>query len=116
MHRSVLQYLDDIIEAIGNIDEDTTGISFDDFVADRRRKDAVIRNFEVIGEATKNLPDNLKEQYPNTDWRKISGFRDVLSHAYFGIKTTILWDNIKNKLPVLKTEIRQIIRIEESRK
>lgn len=116
MHRSALQYLDDIIEAIGNIEEDTTGISFDDFVADRRRKDAVIRNFEVIGEATKNFPENFKEPYPNTDWRKIAGFRDVLSHAYFGIKATILWDNLKNKLPALKTEIRQIIRDEESRK
>ena len=81
MRRTVLQYLDDIIEAIDNIEEDTTGISFDDFVADRRRKDAVIRNFEVIGEAIKNLPDDIKEQYPNTDWRKIAGFRDVLSHA-----------------------------------
>jgi uncharacterized protein with HEPN domain len=50
MHRTVLQYLDDILEAVGNIEEDTAGISFDEFVADRRRKDAVIRNFEVIGE------------------------------------------------------------------
>jgi uncharacterized protein with HEPN domain len=54
------------------------------------RKDAVIRNFEVIGEAIKNLPGNLKEQYPKTDWKKIAGFRDVLTHAYFGIKPTIL--------------------------
>ncbi len=53
MHRTVLQYLDNILEAIGNIEEDTSGISFDKFVADRRRKDAVIRNFEVIGEAIK---------------------------------------------------------------
>jgi uncharacterized protein with HEPN domain len=51
MHRTALQYLDDILEAIGNIEEDTSGISLDEFVADRRRKDAVIRNFEVIGEA-----------------------------------------------------------------
>jgi len=59
MHRMVLQYLDDILEAINNIDEDTAGISFDEFIADRRRKDAVIRNFEVIGEAIKNLPAEL---------------------------------------------------------
>jgi uncharacterized protein with HEPN domain len=109
MHRSIYQYLDDILEAIGNIEEDTAGITYDDFVADRRRKDAVIRNFEVIGEAIKNLPDNIKGKYTDTDWRKIAGFRDVLSHAYFGIKATILWDNIKNKLPALKTEIRHIM-------
>jgi len=63
MHRTVLQYLDDILEAIHNIEEDTSGISFDEFVADRRRKDAVIRNFEVMGEAIKNLPSDLKERY-----------------------------------------------------
>lgn len=67
MHRTSLQYLDDIMEAISNIEDDIRGISFDEFVADRRRKDAVIRNFEVIGEAIKNLPDNLKEQYPDID-------------------------------------------------
>ena len=115
MHRTSLQYLDDIMEAISNIEDDTRGISFDEFVADRRRKDAVIRNFEVIGEAIKNLPDNLKEQYPDIDWRKIAGFHDVLSHAYLGIKATILWDNSMNKLPVRKGEIQQIIRIEETR-
>jgi uncharacterized protein with HEPN domain len=60
MHRTALQYLDDILEAVNNIEEDTSGISFDEFVADRRRKDAVIRNFEVIGEAIKNLPSDLK--------------------------------------------------------
>jgi uncharacterized protein with HEPN domain len=116
MHRTVLQYLDDILEAIGNIEEDTAGISFDEFVADRRRKDAVIRNFEVIGEAIKNLPSDLKERYPKTDWKKIAGFRDVLTHAYFGVKPSILWDNSVNNLPVLKKEIRHILRSEETKK
>ena len=116
MHRTVLQYLDDILEAVGNIEEDTSGISFDEFVADRRRKDAVIRNFEVIGEAIKNLPADLKERYPKTDWKKIAGFRDVLTHAYFGVKPTILWDNSVNNIPVLKKDIRHILRSEESKK
>jgi len=71
MPRAVLQYLDDIIEAIGNIEEDVEGISFNSFLEDRRRKDAVIRNFEIIGEAIKCLPTDLKERYPNTEWKKI---------------------------------------------
>ncbi len=116
MHRTVLQYLDDILESIGNIEEDTTGISFEEFSADRRRRDAVIRNFQVIGEAIKKLPDDLKERYPDTDWKKIAGFRDVITHVYFGIKYTILWDNATNKLPGLKKEIRHILKNEESRK
>jgi uncharacterized protein with HEPN domain len=70
MHRTVLQYLDDILEAINNIEEDTAGISFDEFVADRRRKDAVIRNFEVIGEAIKNLPAELKGAIPENRLEK----------------------------------------------
>jgi uncharacterized protein with HEPN domain len=79
-------------------------------------KDAVIRNFEVIGEAIKNLPSDLKERYPKTDWKKIAGFRDVLTHAYFGVKPTILWDISVNNLPLLKTEIRHILTSEESKK
>jgi len=75
---------------------------------------SVIRNFEVIGEAIKNLPTDLKARYPETDWKKIAGFRDVLTHAYFGIKTTVLWDNATNKMPGLKTDIEDIISHEES--
>ena len=80
-----------------------------------RRRDAVIRNFQVIGEAIKNLPDDLKGSYPETDWKKIAGFRDVLTHVYFGIKPTILWDNAINNLPDLKKEIRLILRNEKKR-
>jgi len=116
MRRTALQYLDDILESIGNIEEDTTGISCEEFSGDRRRRDAVIRNFQVIGEAIKKLPDELKERYPDTDWKKIAGFRDVITHVYFGIKDTILWDNATNKLPGLKKEIRHIIKSEEARK
>ena len=115
MHRTFLQYLEDILDAIGNIEDDTNGISFDEFIADRRRKDAVIRNFEIIGEATKSLPTDIKEKYSNIEWKKIMGLRDILIHAYFGVKPTILWDNIKNKLPSLKREIQYIIMSEESR-
>ena len=82
----------------------------------QRRKDAVIRNFEVIGEAIKNLPGDLKERYPKTDWKKIVGFRDVLTHAYFGVKPSILWDNSVNNIPKLKKEIRHILRSEETKK
>jgi uncharacterized protein with HEPN domain len=116
MRRTALQLLDDILEAIGNIEEDTVGITFDEFSKDRRRRDAVIRNFQVIGEAIKNLHPELRERYPDTNWKKIAGFRDVLTHVYFGIKLTIIWDSATNELPILKKEIRHILRHEESLK
>src|SRR5512137_1986082 len=109
MRRTSLQLLDDILEAIGNIEEDTGGISFDEFSKDRRRRDAVIRNFQVIGDAIKYLPLDLRDSYPDVNWKKIAGFRDVLTHVYFGIKLTILWDNAVNELPPLKKEIRSIL-------
>lgn len=112
MRRTALQYLDDILEAIGNIEEDTAGISFDEFDADRRRKDAVIRNFEVIEEAVRNIPDKLKDQCPDTDWKKIAGFRDVLTHVYFGIKTTVIWDNAIHNLPGLKKSVKSLLKTE----
>jgi uncharacterized protein with HEPN domain len=116
MHRTALQLLDDIHESTEKIEKYIHGISFDEFTSDEMRKDAVIRNFEIIGEAIKNLPEGIKEKYPGTDGKKIAGFRDVLTHACFGIKPTILWDNATNKLPLLKKEIRQILKNEESRK
>jgi len=116
MRRTALQLLDDILEAIDNIEEDTGGISYEVFSKDRRRRDAVIRNFQVIGEAIKSLPPELREQFLDINWKKIAGFRDVLTHVYFGIKLTILWDNAINELPLLKKEIRHILKQEESLK
>ncbi len=115
MRRTQLQYLEDILESIGNIEEDIAGITIEEFSKDRRRRDAVIRNFQVIGEAIKKLPDELKARYPGTDWKKVAGFRDVLTHGYFNIKDTILWDNATAKLPGLKNEIREILKSEEAR-
>ena len=116
MRRTTLQYLDDILEASKKIQKYIHGITYDQFAADEMRKDAVIRNFEIIGEAIKNLPGELKDHYPGVYWKKIAGFRDVLSHVYFGIRPTIIWDNAVNKLPGLKTEIRRILKNEESEK
>ena len=76
------------------------------------RIDAVVRNFEIIGEATKNLSANLKALYPRTDWKSVAGFRDTLIHGYFGIDLEILWDIIVNKIPLLQEEVAAIITAE----
>ncbi|HEC86588.1 MAG TPA: DUF86 domain-containing protein, partial [Thermoplasmatales archaeon] len=65
-------------------------------------QDGVIRNLEIIGEAVKNLPDDIKKDYPEVEWRKIAGLRDILIHAYFGVDLEVIWDIVKNKVPELK--------------
>ena len=72
--------------------------------------DAVIRNLEIIGEAAKNIPKQVKEKYPDVEWRKISGLRDILAHEYFGVDLEVLWDVIKHKLPLLKRQVTKILR------
>ncbi|AGB02295.1 HepT-like ribonuclease domain-containing protein [Methanoregula formicica] len=84
-------------------------MTFEEFKNDRMRIDAVVRNFEIVGEATNHLSPDLKARYPNTDWKSIAGFRDTLIHGYFGVDLEILWDIIVNKIPLLQVEIAAIV-------
>ncbi len=83
MQRDYKVYLEDIAQAIGNIEEYTMGISFETFQQNKMVRDAVIRNFEIIGEAVKNIPHGVKEKHKQIDWREAAGLRDVLIHRYF---------------------------------
>ena len=75
-------YLDDIIESIDKIDRYVKGLDYKSFVSKEILIDAVLRNLEIIGEAVKNIPSNVREKYPNIEWNKIAGFRDIVTHAY----------------------------------
>lgn len=66
--------------------------------------DAVIRNLEVLGEAAENIPDEVRGQSPQVEWRKIAGLRDVLAHVYFGLEDETLWDIVRNKIPALTSQ------------
>jgi uncharacterized protein with HEPN domain len=98
----------DILEAISAIERFVEGIDFEEFRSNDEKSSAVIRKFEIIGEATKALPDNLKEKYPEIPWKEMAGFRDKLIHFYFGIKYELVWQAIKNRLPQLKSSIQNI--------
>ena len=101
MSRDPSLFLDDILEACHRIAEYTAGYDLTAFVDDRRTFDAVIRNIEIIGEATSNLPQELLALRPNLPWREIVGMRNRIAHAYFGVDVQIVWDVITTELEPL---------------
>ncbi len=109
MSRDYKLYLDDILDAIKKIEDYTEGIPQIEFNKDNMIIDAVIRNLEVIGEAVKNLPRNIREKYPDLEWKKIAGMRDILIHEYFGVNLEIVWDIVTNKIPKLKNSVKEIM-------
>lgn len=109
MQKECKVYLDDIVESIEKIEKYTTNISYEKFAEDSLLVDGVIRNLEIIGEAVKNLPAQIKTKYPDIEWKKIAGLRDILIHEYFGVNLEIIWDVVANKVPELKTSIKKIL-------
>ena len=85
MSRDYSVYLEDILEAIQKIQQYIEGLSINTFSRDSKTLDAVVRNLEVIGEATKRIPEEIRSKYPGIEWKKIAGLRDMLIHEYFGI-------------------------------
>ena len=105
MSRSVREYLQHIRDEISYLETDSAGIGKKNFLGDETRKRAYVRSIEVIGEATKNIPDYIRDEYPQIQWRAIAGMRDRLIHSYFGIDYDIVWDVLRNHVPVLAETI-----------
>lgn len=102
-------FLEDILSSIDKIQAYVGDVSFDEFVKNEMRVDAVVRNLTIIGEAAGRIPPEARRKYQSIEWKKIVGLRNILMHAYSGIDLEILWDIIKNKLPVLKKNIGMIV-------
>lgn len=102
MSRNLVLYLDDILTSINKIERYTANLTRESFAADERTFDAVAYNLQMIGEAVKNIPDNLRDRYPQIEWRKVAGLRDILAHAYFSIDDEIIWDIVQTKLAGLR--------------
>jgi uncharacterized protein with HEPN domain len=102
-------YLRDIIEAMESIEQFIEGMDFEEFNQDDMISSAVIRKLEIIGEATKGIPERIRQKYPQIPWRDMAGMRDKLIHFYFGIDHKLVWQTVKNDMPPIKPEIRQVV-------
>ncbi|MBK9216536.1 MAG: DUF86 domain-containing protein [Chloracidobacterium sp.] len=103
MPRDISLYLADIIECCDRIAEYTGGHTLASFSQDHKTIDAVARNFEIMGEAVKNVPTEILEAQPEVHWSGVASFRDVIAHQYFRIKLTVVWDIVENELDGIRS-------------
>ena len=106
--RSPSLFVEDVIESANKILDYTKSLSFEDFIKDGKTVDAVIRNFEIIGEAANRLPEDFKDKHSNIEWHRIRGFRNRIVHDYFGIDYSIVWEIKESFLPNLLQSLKSL--------
>lgn len=99
--------VEDIIESIDKIEEYSRDLTFEDFSQNSLVIDAVVRNLEIIGEASKNIPEEIQKKFPDIPWQKIKGIRNRIVHEYFSVDITIIWFIVQNELSSLKITLQK---------
>jgi uncharacterized protein with HEPN domain len=110
MKRKNSLYVKDILEAIKSIDEFTRGMDYADFRDDDKTASAVIRKLEIIGEAVKNIPQEIRQMDKEIPWTYMAKTRDKIIHGYFGIDHDIIWKTIRERLPTIKAPLKSILK------
>jgi uncharacterized protein with HEPN domain len=109
MSRSNIEYIKHAVDEIEFLEKQLATISKDRFVRDEVFQHAFARSLEIIGESIKQIPDEVRNKYPDVDWKSFSGLRDKLIHHYFGVDYEIVWDVVVNELPDLKLKLKKVI-------
>jgi len=109
MSREFLDFVEDILDAMNKAERLVEGVSFTQFEADYRTNFAVVRALEIIGEAAKRLPEDLRKRYPDIPWRGMSGMRDRIIHGYDNVDLQIVWDVVMRDIPQIKPKIERIL-------
>lgn len=109
MNREIGDYIQDILEAMVNATKFIENLSYDEFVQDTKTVYAVLRAIEVIGEAIKNIPDEIRKKYPEIPWKDMAGMRDKVIHEYFGVKIERVWLTVKDDIPRIKPLIKKVL-------
>lgn len=107
--RTYIDYLQDIADAMAKVAQFIDGMSFDEFSSDDKSLFAVVRALEIIGEATKHVPDDIRDRHPEVPWRVMAGMRDKLIHGYFGVDLAVVWKTATQEVPTLEPVIRRIL-------
>ena len=106
-------FLEDIIDSIEKIEKYIIGMDFTNFAGDDKTVDAVVRNLEIIGEESKNIPENIKAEHSEVPWHRMAGLRNVLAHEYFGIDLNIIWKIARENLPEVVPLLKKILKNKE---
>jgi uncharacterized protein with HEPN domain len=106
--------IEDMLESIVRVNQYVQGMTFEQFAADPKTIDAVIRRLEILGEAARTVPAEICGQHPRIPWRDIRGMRNFVSHVYFSIRLEKIWDTLQNDLPPLEIQLRQVLEVEDT--
>ena len=110
MKRNVALYLRDILQNMQDAEEFIQGLSYDQFTADKKTFNAVLRSIEIVGEAAKHVPDSVRSKYPAIPWKEMAGMRDKVIHFYFGVNREAIWLVVKERIPSLRPLIERVLR------